>query len=257
MLLDKSSLGLVALATMAAAETIHVQVGQGEKLTYTPNVIKAEKGDNVVFHFVGGHHDVAQGSHDSPCQSSGEGSIWSGVIDAEETGGKVTFTVPIQDTDPKWLYCSVGKHCQNGMTAVINPPSEGDSLEDYTSNAKTAPKSQAPTAIFGGSLNLAGGDDDDGDDDDDDHHSGSHSHSTTESTSASPTAEGGEVSILPTGTASDIVTDATNSPTATGESPAGSETSAAAASSLLAKDSLVVSAVMGLLALGGAWIGLL
>jgi len=31
-----------------------------------------------------------------------------------------TFTVMINDTTPLWFYCAQAKHCQSGMTMVVN-----------------------------------------------------------------------------------------------------------------------------------------
>ena len=49
-----------------------------------------------------------------------EKAFFSGYMPTEEMG-RMTFTVPVRDTEPMWLYCTQGKHCQEGMVAVVNP----------------------------------------------------------------------------------------------------------------------------------------
>lgn len=120
MIFNKPSITGFILVNLAAAKKIDVDVGK-DGLKFTPDEIKAEVGDVVVFHFAKDRHDVSQGPFDKPCQPYLEDGLWSGTINAEGTTG-VTFTVPIRNTDTKWLYCSVDKHCQSGMTAVINAP---------------------------------------------------------------------------------------------------------------------------------------
>ena len=121
MIFNRPFIGAFAFTSLVTAKRIDVNVGK-DGLKFTPDEINANVGDEVAFHFVSGRHDVSEGPFDKPCQPYRVAGLWSGIINAEETGSDVTFTVPIQDTDAKWLYCSVGRHCQSGMTAVINPP---------------------------------------------------------------------------------------------------------------------------------------
>ena len=37
---------------------------------------------------------------------------------------KKTFDVLVNDTEPIWLYCTFGHHCQDGQVLVVNPPKE-------------------------------------------------------------------------------------------------------------------------------------
>jgi plastocyanin len=114
-MLSKITIGLAALAGLAAAETHMVWVGQGG-LTISPDEIRAKVGDKVAFHFGSSGHDVAQGPFGSPCTPSDNG-FYSGAVPRDGV-----FTVDVTDTTPKWVYCSVGQHCASGMVAVINPP---------------------------------------------------------------------------------------------------------------------------------------
>lgn len=116
MLFNKSSLCVLALATFTAAKTIDVKVGEDGN-TFTPDEIKAEVDDEVVFQFESGGHDVSQSSFEKPCQPLEDDPLFSSVL---STGEK--FTITVKDEKPIWLYCSQGKHCNKGMTAAINAP---------------------------------------------------------------------------------------------------------------------------------------
>ena len=74
------ALRLLAFSATALAATIKVDVGKSG-LTFTPDSVKAEKGDIVEFHYVGGVHDAVEGSFDKPCALK-EG----GFASATETG---------------------------------------------------------------------------------------------------------------------------------------------------------------------------
>ncbi|OAL72715.1 hypothetical protein A7D00_2488 [Trichophyton violaceum] len=255
MVATKSVLSAVALAGVAAAETIDVMVGQGG-LKFVPDNIKAKSGDEVVFHFVMGHHDVTLGRYDSPCMPIQGESIWSGVVDTVEKGKGVTFTVPIHDDKTKWIYCSVAKHCQNGMSLVINEPSSGDNQADYKDRAKIVPQSGSPTQVKGGTLGGSGG-------------SGGSSSSASSSgsssgTTSAPTATGGHSSSHPSSTSgsgssnTQSTPDATlvpsgSIPSATGSGSHSSTPTASPGAAAGLKGSAVLAGVVAL----GAWIGLL
>lgn len=114
-MLVKPVLGALALTGLVAAKTVEVKVGDGGK-KFTPNEIKAEVDDEVVFKFAKNGHDVSESSFDSPCQPKNN-ATWSGKL-----GKGDSFTIKIENTDPIWLYCSQGNHCKKGMTAAINAP---------------------------------------------------------------------------------------------------------------------------------------
>ncbi|GBF63289.1 extracellular serine-rich protein [Trichophyton mentagrophytes] len=259
MVATKSVLSAVALAGVAAAETIDVMVGQGG-LKFVPDNIKAKAGDEVVFHFVMGHHDVTLGRYDSPCMPIQGESIWSGVIDTVEKGKGVTFTVPIEDDKTKWIYCSVAKHCQNGMSLVINEPSSGDNQADYKDRAKIVPQSGAPTQVKGGTLGGSGGS---GGSSSSGSSSATSSGSSSGTTSA-PTPTSGNSSSSPSSTSgsdssnTQSVPDATlipsgSIPSATGSGSQSSTPTASPGAAAGLKGSAVLAGVVAL----GAWIGLL
>ncbi|PGG98604.1 hypothetical protein AJ79_08807 [Helicocarpus griseus UAMH5409] len=149
----KSILSTLALVAVASAATIDVKVGDGG-LTIEPSTINAEQGDDVVFHFWPGNHDVAAGPFDSPCSPSNNG-FYSGLINTDGSQPDATFTVRINNTNPIWLYCTTRGHCQGGMSAVINPPPNGNTIEDYKAASENA-NSVRPQQVRGGIFNEKG-----------------------------------------------------------------------------------------------------
>ncbi|RGP73843.1 extracellular serine-rich [Fusarium sporotrichioides] len=115
-----------------ANRIIPVVVG-GPQDTFVPNMIRAAVGDVIQFQFSNGNHTVTQSSEDSPCQplqATQSGVIHSGhvpFVDGQTTVG--TFNVPLTSTDPIYLYCATGPHCQLGQVMAINPPSEANLVE--------------------------------------------------------------------------------------------------------------------------------
>lgn len=82
----------------------------------------------VQFQFWVGNHTVTQSNFDNPCvpinnvNSSIEG-FYSGFMPVAASADKSmipTYTITIKDDKPVWIYCSQGKHCQGGMSMVIN-----------------------------------------------------------------------------------------------------------------------------------------
>lgn len=207
-MIGKTALGLAALASLAAAETHVVWVAQGG-LTIEPDTIPAAVGDEVEFRFASSGHDIAQGPFNEPCRPSDTG-FYSGSVPQDGS-----FTVTIEDTNPKWVYCSVAQHCASGMVAVINPPQNGpNTIDAYRSAASEAGAGQRPDEMRGGELGS-------GDDESESGDGGYDYPSPTES-------------WTPSGTATPD-----------------------AASNLLAKESVLLSAVFGALAIAGGWFGLL
>lgn len=113
---------VLPLLSTALAKTTTIAVGKGG-LIFDPNTVTAAKGDVLEFHFYPQDHNVAQSSFDKPCIADAAG-IWSGFmpVTAEQGVGNETFSVTINGTDPLWLYCSQGQHCNAGMAMVVNEP---------------------------------------------------------------------------------------------------------------------------------------
>lgn len=150
----KFSLFLAALASAAQAVNIQV-VSVGKSVTnqtglkFWPSNIQADVGSMVQFQFWVGNHTVTQSNFDNPCipinnvNSSAVG-IYSGYMPVGASADMSmipTYTVTIKDTKPIWIYCSQAKHCQAGMSMVINENTSANSsrsLTNYQSLAQSA-----------------------------------------------------------------------------------------------------------------------
>lgn len=103
-----------------------VKVGSmNGSITFTPNDLKAKVGEMVQFQFAPKNHSVVQSTFDAPCQPISENSnnkgLFSGYMPVEASAETApTWTIQVANETPMWLYCSQGKHCQNGMVMVIN-----------------------------------------------------------------------------------------------------------------------------------------
>ncbi|KAH7320110.1 hypothetical protein B0I35DRAFT_478394 [Stachybotrys elegans] len=165
---------LLSFASVQATNVHVINVGANPEtgepaVGFFPDKITAAVGDAVQFQFWAGNHTVTQSSFDSPCQpivlpanATGSG-IFSGFqpVAASASMGMVpTFTIMINDTTPKWLYCSTGPHCQNGMSMVINENTAANStrsLANYKNLAEGAPTSGVPsTGAPGGGVGAPG-----------------------------------------------------------------------------------------------------
>nr|ARK07238.1 putative secreted effector protein CSEP008 [Podosphaera xanthii] len=141
--------------------TVHVvKVGSADNaLTYSPNKVKAAVGDMVQFQFVSGNHTVTQSTFENPCEPmaktafSNATGIFSGYMPIIPTSAATgspammpTYTIMINNTTPIWIYCSQAKHCQKGMTMVINEnaANPAKSLENYVALAAKAAGPAAP-----------------------------------------------------------------------------------------------------------------
>jgi plastocyanin len=119
-------------SSMASTSTgqvkVHVvKVGNANgTLAYSPNNVKANVGDMVQFQFAPNNHTVTQSTFAQPCQPiamnmAGVTGFYSGFMPVSASSTTTpTYTIMVNNTTPIWLYCSQGKHCQNGMVMVIN-----------------------------------------------------------------------------------------------------------------------------------------
>jgi plastocyanin len=159
------SLGLALLPFVSAA-IIDIQVGAAGKLTYSPEAIGAQVGDQVVFHFLAKNHTVTQSSFANPCGLK-DGGLNSGFqpVPANTTDNFPTFTVEVKDTEPIWIYCAQGartatSHCGAGMVFAINCGADGapNSFTNFknaalavgASLATAAASAPSTTAAYGG-----------------------------------------------------------------------------------------------------------
>ncbi|PHH84403.1 hypothetical protein CDD83_1992 [Cordyceps sp. RAO-2017] len=88
--------------------------------------------------------------------SGANGSVFSGyrAVSANSREFPV-FNVRINDTQPLWIYCAQGKHCQNGMAMVINPAAK--SLAEYKEAATKVQNSGAGGSSSGGAAASGSG----------------------------------------------------------------------------------------------------
>ncbi|KAH8708477.1 hypothetical protein GQ44DRAFT_715261 [Phaeosphaeriaceae sp. PMI808] len=131
-----------------ANQIIPVVVG-GQQLTFVPNSIVAAVGDVVQFQFSNGMHTVTQSTAEQACTPM-EGGIHSGAIPFENGQADVgTFNVPITSTEPMFLYCATGPHCQLGQVMVVNPRSALE-VAEYAKKAQGTTASVDGKAVRGG-----------------------------------------------------------------------------------------------------------
>lgn len=143
------TLGL-ALLPLAFATIHDIQVG-ADGLSFTPEAISAEVGDQVVFHFVSKNHSATQSSFDSPCGPK-DGGFNSGFmpVPANQTDNLPIHTISVYDKNPIWVFCAQNtpvNHCGQGMVFAINCGADG-SPNSFTNFKQSA-------LNFGASLSSA------------------------------------------------------------------------------------------------------
>ncbi|ETS75038.1 hypothetical protein PFICI_13522 [Pestalotiopsis fici W106-1] len=140
--------------SVRANQIIPVVVG-GPQDTFVPNVVTAAVGDVVQFQFSNGNHTVTQSAQDvgcQPLQASVATAIHSGhipFVDGQTTVG--TFSMPVTSTDPMFLYCATGPHCQEGQVIVINPANV-QQVVDYAKISQASSQSGDGTNVVGGTV---------------------------------------------------------------------------------------------------------
>lgn len=105
-----------------------VKVGINGTKKFSPEEVVAAPGDMIQFQFVSGNHTATQSNFDNPCQpismhSSAVVGFHSGFQPAAASaamGMTSTYSIPINDTKPIWVYCAQGTHCEGGMVMAIN-----------------------------------------------------------------------------------------------------------------------------------------
>ncbi|KAM5388509.1 hypothetical protein ACJA88_000373 [Fusarium oxysporum] len=163
-----SQIAIVALAAVAEAVDVQVvSVGRNSAtnatgLKFWPEKITAEPGTMVQFQFWAGNHTVTQSTFDDPCVPIGNvmsnvTGIYSGYqpVEASMSKGMIpTYTIMVKDKKPMWLFCSKAKHCQGGMSMVINENTSANatrSLNNYKSLCSSATVSEdgsgTPTGV--------------------------------------------------------------------------------------------------------------
>ncbi|KAH6662651.1 hypothetical protein F5X68DRAFT_106258, partial [Plectosphaerella plurivora] len=133
---------------------IPVVVG-GPQDTFVPNSVNAAVGDVIQFQFSNGNHTVTQSTETTPCQplqQTNANAIHSGHIpfqDGQATVG--TFNMPVTNTDPLFLYCATGPHCQEGQVMIVNPISP-EQVVKFNKAAAGAAANIDGTTVVGGAV---------------------------------------------------------------------------------------------------------
>lgn len=150
----------VLLAPLAQAAVYDVTVGGPTgQLTFSPEAISAQPGDQVVFHFQQKNHTATQSSFASPCGPK-DGGFSSGFmpVAANVTDNFPTFAITVNDTQPLWVYCAqaagtASSHCGQGMVFAVNCGADGsnNSFTDFKNAALAVGQSlQASSSSAGG-----------------------------------------------------------------------------------------------------------
>ncbi|KAI5814502.1 hypothetical protein BZA77DRAFT_236777, partial [Pyronema omphalodes] len=110
---------------------------------FTPDNIVADVGDTIKFMFYPGPHSVVRGDWGSPCidysRIYNKDAFYSGIITTinyPQPGSFQTWTLTVNDTEPKVFYCSGKGSCLGGMVGVIN--SNAKNLSEYRAGARRA-----------------------------------------------------------------------------------------------------------------------
>ncbi|TVY22544.1 putative GPI-anchored cupredoxin [Lachnellula hyalina] len=146
--------------TSAPVATHTVSVG-ADGFNFSPSQVFANVGDIIEYRFYPQNHSVARAAFGSnPCipyEDTGPGLVgfWSGFRPvALVLSNPPIFSLPINDTDPVFFYCSAPGACLQGMVGVVNPNSSWtyEAQFNYTQNATIEfspleyfPKEEAPT----------------------------------------------------------------------------------------------------------------
>ncbi|ESK94304.1 hypothetical protein Moror_8289 [Moniliophthora roreri MCA 2997] len=122
-----------ATIPVVRSATIDVQVGGPGVLKFNPEFVNANVGDVLRFTFKQKNHTVTQSSLEAPCSPLADG-VDSGFIPVADsvTSGFPVAEMTIDSTDPIWMYCRQGNHCQQGMVFAVNP---GDKFGQFKAAA--------------------------------------------------------------------------------------------------------------------------
>ncbi|KAG8963563.1 hypothetical protein FRC00_005800, partial [Tulasnella sp. 408] len=132
-----AAVSALAVAPLARAVVHEVTVGGSAGLVFTPNQITgAVEGDIIHFTFQAQNHTATQSSFDTPCEMIPKGGFDTGFqpVDAAATSFP-TYDLPINGTDPVWVFCAQGTHCQAGMVFAVNAPTEDKTFDRFMANA--------------------------------------------------------------------------------------------------------------------------
>jgi plastocyanin len=142
--------------TVSLTGVTHTVVAGRSSLVFEPNNIVAQIGDIVEWHYFPKNHSVAQSSFGKPCVPIDDNAVFSGFnFKVDQGQSDKVFQLVVKDQTPFWFYCSqtVGNHCQNGMSGVINQNFDGpNTLAKYQEMAKGTGVSISPPIVQGGNV---------------------------------------------------------------------------------------------------------
>ncbi|KAL5340443.1 hypothetical protein BJX70DRAFT_360997 [Aspergillus crustosus] len=118
--------------------THSITASLGGALRFDPDNVVAEIGDVIEWHFLPLNHTVAQSNFANPCVPLADGSSFFPGFEFATSAGQAddVFQIVVQDKNPIWYYCPQGRHCQAGMSGVINQDFNGGAtLAAYKANS--------------------------------------------------------------------------------------------------------------------------
>ncbi|KAK4446416.1 extracellular serine-rich protein [Podospora aff. communis PSN243] len=140
-----------ALAHPITAATIRISLGS---FVFTPDTVTAAVGDILEFSFFPVNNSATLSDFGTPCTPAKVGGFHSGFYATSSGQNETSFRVVVNTTEPMFIYCGNHPHCQNGMSAVVNP-SDSQTLEAYRLAAKEVDDTVVPESVFGGQLVAA------------------------------------------------------------------------------------------------------
>jgi plastocyanin len=84
----------------------------------SPFAIYANVGDTVQFEWRADGHTITKGSALNMCAEAPDG------FSTGKQNATFVHTEKVNSTEPVFVFCDVGTHCEDGMWAIINPPTD-------------------------------------------------------------------------------------------------------------------------------------
>ncbi|KAK2766356.1 hypothetical protein FQN53_006746 [Emmonsiellopsis sp. PD_33] len=129
---------------MAMGMQHHVTVGGEAGLVFVPETLNAAVGDTVIFTFMSQNHTATQSTFAAPCAKMAMGVDSGFMANPNNTVSPApTMEFQVTTTEPVWMYCAQGKHCEAGMVFSINPSAE-KSQAKFVELAKAGAEAAAP-----------------------------------------------------------------------------------------------------------------
>ncbi|KXN92707.1 hypothetical protein AN958_06985 [Leucoagaricus sp. SymC.cos] len=134
-----------------STDVVTIRVGatasdNGGIFQFIPNTVTARNGTVINFQFTGikrpGNHSITQSTFNAPCTPM-NGGFDSGWVLLPTAGlspvpqWNLTIT---DDSRPIWFFCkqlAPQPHCPSGMVGAINPPSSGNTFDNFRQAASS------------------------------------------------------------------------------------------------------------------------